>query len=127
MTNLQKRLLLFLLGCIPTRLLFVYIAKRVPLVYLPYLGYLALLPAIGFVYLFLTGKRTSGPETFGEKIWWNNLRPVHALLYFAFAVQAIRKVRSAWTFLLADVVIGLASFLLFHYENGDLAKALQLK
>lgn len=123
MQNLQKRLLLFLFVCIPTRLLFVYIAKNTPPSFLPLLGYLALLPAIGFAYLFLSGTRTSGPETFGEKIWWNNLRPIHALLYFAFAYNAILKVQCAWTYLFADVIIGILSFIVFHSLNGDFKKA----
>lgn len=126
MTTLQKRLLLFLLGCLPTRLLFVYVAKNVSLVHLRWLGYLALLPAIGFTYLFISGARPSGPETFGEKIWWNPLRPVHALLYFLFAYQAIQKVPTAWIYLFVDVIVGLVSFLVFHFTNGDFQKALKL-
>jgi hypothetical protein len=125
MSNLQKRMLLFLLGCIPTRLFFVYLAKTVSLSYLPILGYLALLPAFGFTYLFFSGKRTSGPETFGEKIWWNNLRPLHALLYFVFAYQAIYQMKSAWLYLLADVIFGLFSFLVYHYRNGDIQTVLK--
>ena len=82
MNNIQKRFLLFLVGCIGVRTLFVIAAKNSPVRYLKYLGYLALLPAIGFVYIFLTGSRQTGAEVFGEKIWWNDLRPIHALLYF---------------------------------------------
>lgn len=126
MTNLQKRLLLFLFGCIPTRLLFVYVAKNVSLVQLRRLGYLALLPAVGFVYLYFSGARPSGPETFGEKIWWNALRPLHALLYFLFAYQAIQGVPTAWIYLFVDVIVGLTSFLIFHFTNGDFEKALKV-
>jgi hypothetical protein len=36
--------------------------------YLPYLGYLALLPAIGFAYIYITKSRQTGLEVFGEKI-----------------------------------------------------------
>jgi hypothetical protein len=42
--NTQKRFLLFLIGCIGARSLFVIIAKNISLNYLPYLGYLALIP-----------------------------------------------------------------------------------
>ena len=122
MNDLQKRFLLFLFGCIGSRLLFVYVAKNIKEAYLKYLGFLALGPAIGFIYLFLTGKRKTGPEVFGGKIWWNNLRPVHALLYFLFAYNAIIGNRNAWKFLLVDVIIGLLSFLSFHYYNGDFPK-----
>jgi hypothetical protein len=61
MNNIQKRFLLFLFGCIPTRLAFVYIAKNIPINYLPLLGYAALIPALGFIYLFLSGSRSTGP------------------------------------------------------------------
>lgn len=114
MNNIQKRILLFLFGCIPTRLAFVYIAKNISLQYLPLLGYLALLPAIGFIYLYLSGTRKTGPETFGDRIWWNQLRPIHALFYLLFAYNAINKVRNAWIYLMYDVILGLFSFLIFH-------------
>lgn len=119
MNNIQKRFLLFLIGCIGTRSLFVYIAKNAKPSILPYLGYLALLPAIGFTYIFLTDSRKTGAEVFGEKIWWNNLRPVHALLYTLFAYNAIMQNTNAWVFLLVDVVLGLISFLTHHYLQGS--------
>ena len=119
MNELQKRILLFLFGCIGVRFLFVIIAKTINTNYLKYLGYLALLPAIGFMYIYLTDSRKSGPETFGDKIWWNNLRPIHAILYLLFAYNAIIGNKQAWIYLLIDVVFGLISFLVYHYVNGD--------
>ena len=119
MQNIHKRILMFLIGCIGTRSLLVYIAKTTDAKYLPYLGYLALLPAIGFMYIFLTGVRKTGLEVFGEKIWWNNLRPVHALLYVLFAYFAIQRNTQAWMILLADVVLGLVSFLWHHSSAGS--------
>lgn len=122
MNDLQKRFLLFLVGCIGTRVLFVYIAKHINIQYLPYLGYLALLPAIGFTYLYLFGLRKTGPEVFGDKIWWNDLRPLHAVFYYLFAFFAIVKNKKAWIFLLLDVLLGFISFVSFHYTNGDFSK-----
>lgn len=119
MNNIQKRFLLFLVGCIGTRTLLVYIAKNAKTKYLQLLGYLALLPAIGFMYIYLSGSRKTGAEVFGEKIWWNDLRPLHSLLYFLFAYNAITGNKLAWIYLLLDVIIGLISFLFFHYRNGD--------
>ena len=109
----------FLVGCIGVRSLFVIIAKYINTNYLKYLGYLALLPAIGFIYIYLTGSRKSGPETFGDKIWWNNLRPIHAILYLLFAYNAIIGNKQAWIYLLVDVLFGLISFLIYHYIKGD--------
>ena len=119
MNTIQKRFLLFLFGCIGTRSLFVYLAKNANTTYLRYMGYLSILPAIGFFYLFLTGSRKTGAEVFGGKIWWNDLRPVHGLIYFLFAYNAINGNHFAWIYLLVDVIIGLISFLSFHYYNND--------
>ena len=113
-----KRILLFLFGCITVRLLLVYLAKTLPSKYLKYMGYIALIPAIGFAYIFITGSRKTGAEVFGDKIWWNNLRPVHSLLYFIFAYLAINASTKAFIPLLIDVIIGLVSFLVYHlYSN----------
>jgi len=120
MNNLQKRFWLFLIGCIGIRSLFVIIAKYINTKYLKYLGYLALLPAIGFMYIYITGSRKTGAEVFGEKIWWNHLRPIHSILYFLFAYNAIIGNKQAWVYLFADVLIGLSSFLIHHYVNGHL-------
>jgi hypothetical protein len=86
------------------------------------MGYLAILPAIGFFYLFFTGSRKTGAEVFGDKIWWNDLRPIHSLLYFLFAYNAIIGNKLSWIYLLVDVILGLVSFLVFHYYNGDFNK-----
>ena len=61
MNTIQKRFLLFLFGCIGTRTLFVFLAKNASKTYLHYMGYLSILPAIGFFYLFFTGSRKTGP------------------------------------------------------------------
>ena len=122
MNNIQKRFLLFLIGCIGIRTLLVYLAKNVDKTNLKYMGYLSLLPAIGFFYLFFTGSRKTGAEVFGDKIWWTNLRPVHGLLYLLFSYNAINGNLNAWIYLLVDVIIGLISFLGFHYYNNDFTK-----
>lgn len=124
MNQLQQRFLMFLIGCIGIRSLFVIIAKNINTEYLKYLGYLALLPAIGFIFIYLTGSRETGAEVFGEKIWWNHLRPIHSLLYFLFAYNAIIGNNQSWIFLLVDVLIGLISFLIHHYLNGNIFKVL---
>ena len=124
MNNIQKRFILFLFGCIGLRSLLVYIAKTTNKTILMYMGYLALLPAIGFFYIFLSGSRKTGSEVFGGKIWWNDLRPIHGIFYSLFAYNAITGNQNAWIFLLVDVVFGLASFLIFHYINGDFNKLL---
>ena len=116
MNNIQLRFLLFLCGCIVTRFLFVIIAKYINKKYLPYLGIIALIPAIGFIIIYLGDFRKTGAEVFGKQIWWNNLRPIHAVLYILFALLALKKNKYSWIPLLIDVIIGLISFLLYHIK-----------
>jgi len=116
--NKIQLFLYFLVGCVGARLLIVMIAKEINKKYLKYLGYFALVPAIGFMYLYLSGAR-KGLGAFGEKIWWNHLRPVHSILYLLFAYNAIIGNKYAWIFLLADVLVALISFLVYHYTSGD--------
>jgi hypothetical protein len=122
MNNLQKRFLLFLIGCIGLRISFVFISKYIPINYLPYLGYIALLPMIGFSCIWITNSRKTGAEVMGDKIWWNDLRPIHALLYGLFAYSAINKNENAWIYLLIDVIIGFVSFLRHHWIEGNFTK-----
>lgn len=110
-----SHLALFLIGCIGTRLLIAGAAAIATPAQLPILGYLALLPAIGFAAIYLFGLRETGLEVGGGKIWWNNMRPVHAALYTAFAVTAIQGWPKAWTFLLADVILGILIFFGHHF------------
>lgn len=121
MNDIQKRFLLFLLGCIPLRIGFILIAKNYTN-YLRIMSYFALIISIGFFYIFLSGVRKTGRETLGDKIWWNNLRPVHGLLYLLFAIYAFQGKKEAWMFLLIDVLVGLSSFLVFHYQEGNFSK-----
>jgi hypothetical protein len=115
MKTIEKRFLLFLVGCIGSRLLLVYLAKNIDIKFLKYMGYLLLLPAFGFFYIYFTGIRKRGGEVFGDKIWWNDLRPIHGILYLLFSYNAINGNKNAWIFLLVDVIFGLTSFLTYHF------------
>lgn len=119
MNNIQKRFLLFLIGCIGVRSLLVYFAKTNNKLFLSYLGFLSLIPAFGFLYLYFSNSRKTGAEVFGDKIWWNNLRPIHGVLYLLFALNAISGNKNSWIYLLVDVLIGLISFLVYHFQSGN--------
>lgn len=114
MNDLHKRFALFLGLCIPSRLLLGYIAKILPSKFLPYMGVIMLIPVIGWSYIYLTGSRKSGIETLGAPIWWNDLRPLHAGLYFAFVLMAFNKSSHAYLPILFDTLIGLISFFKYH-------------
>jgi hypothetical protein len=123
MNSIQKRFVMFLLLCIPTRAFFAYTAKTTNLKTLKNMGFLALLPAIGFMYIYLTKSRQTGLETQGAKIWWNDWRPIYSLIYFSFAYMAINGMKEdAYKALALDVFIGLTTFLVHHYEEGNFSK-----
>ena len=139
LTNIQKRFLLFLSLCIPIRLAIAVTSKHygnlktkveLPIIgsikIIRLLGYLALCPIIGWLYITFISPRKTGPETFGDKIWWNNIRPIHILLYIAFAYLALsnnlRKESKSWIPLFVDALLGLVSFFIYHWSSGSLAK-----
>ena len=96
------------------RFALVYIAYALPLRYLPWMGMLAAGVASSFALIYINGWRETGVETGGESIWWNDLRPIHAALWFAFAILASTKQRKAWVVLLLDTLLGLIAFTLHH-------------
>lgn len=119
MNNIQKRFILFIFGCIFIRSLIVLFVKNVKIKYLPIIGYISLIPAIGFFTIYFFNLRKTGTEVFGDKIWWNDLRPIHGFLYLTFAYLAINKNKDAWVLLLFDVIFGLLMFLNNHYTKGN--------
>ncbi len=115
-----KRIIVFLFGCILTRSILVYLAKTLDKKYLKIMGYIAIPIGLSFMYLYFIGNKTADSqlEWLGDKkIWWNNLRPVHGLLYLLFAFFAIKQSEYAWVFLLIDVIIGLFGWLYHHRNN----------
>ena len=107
-------MLLFLVGCMGSRLSLSWIAYRFPEL-LPWLGLFALFVSAGFTMIYINGWRKTGIETNGQPIWWNELRPFHAFMYGLFALMAFKGMKeNAWKVLLIDTVIGfLAKYLKF--------------
>lgn len=110
--------LLFFLGCIPARLLLVYIAyfllnieKKDKKDLYSFYSFLLITMTIGvgFWTIYGMGWRKTGMEVGGGKIWWNSLRPVHGTNYLLFTLLAYMGWKHAWIFLLADVVIGIVA------------------
>jgi hypothetical protein len=108
-----SRALLFLFGCIGTRALFAYIAKIASPKILQWLGALALLPVIGWSLIIFFELRETGVEA-GGKIWWKNIRIIHAGFYALFAALALMRSPNAWVVLAIDTTFGLAAFLAHH-------------
>ena len=111
MNSLQKRFVLFLVGCMGARSLWVYLASIASRAVLKAMAVVAAAIALGFAVIYAGGLRQTGLETGGAPIWWNQLRPVHAALYASFAYSAWTGNRDvAWRLLLVDVLIGFVSF-----------------
>lgn len=111
-TPKKTRIILFLTLCFTLRLAIAYIAKITPQKYLPYLGYLAFIPAIGFAYTYINTKKIGA---FGQKAWWNYMRPIHSMLYLIFAILAIQKNKNAYIVPLLDTILGLIVFINHHF------------
>ncbi len=117
MTISLQHKLLFLVGCIGSRLLLTFAAFKLGQLqssWLPILGLLTLTMSLGFFVIYAFGLRKTGVETGGEKIWWNDLRPLHGTLYLLFSILAVLKNPHAYVVLLLDTIIGLTAFTLHH-------------
>ena len=118
--SFKKLFLLFIFVCMGIRLSMAYLAKRISGKYLQLMGYIMTVPSFGFAYIYVTGSRNKG--RFDQKAWWNDLRPIHSVLYGLFAWNAINKRSYSWIFLFADAIFGLISFLTHYYSNGKIQK-----
>ena len=101
---------LFLI-CVLVRFFLVLVSKYIPVKKLHYLGYLAILPSIGFLFLYITGIKDVG--AFGNKVWWNRL--IHSIFFGLFAINAIMQNEDSWIYLLADVTFGIIAFINNYY------------
>jgi hypothetical protein len=111
----EKRMYLFLFGCMGTRLALTILAQQLPLEKLPIMGWFYIALGFGFILNFIFKIRKTGLETENEPIWWDNLRPIHAFLYLLFAYLAVNKNKEAWKILFIDTLIGLLAFVNHHF------------
>lgn len=91
--------------CIPVRLTIAVVVLLFPNRWLPFAGAVALIGALGLVFRTLTYS-PSQLGAFKQKVYWNNLRPVHALMWFVFAVLAFKQDSRAKIIPFIDVVFG---------------------
>ena len=94
--------------CIIMRLLLVYGATRLEdhSGDVAAAGRAAALVSVGFLVAFATRRSAFESSQPGGRVWWNHLRPLHALLYGAFAWGALVRGESWWGILALDVLIG---------------------
>lgn len=115
------RSVLFLTVCMVARIALAMWVRTASASHLWRAGIVFLLQSIGFAYIFAFGLRKSGGETFGCPIWWNDMRPIHAMLYAMAAWFALKgNGKHASTVLSADVTIGVVAFAYFHAKRTNI-------
>ena len=97
----------FMLVCLPIRLLLAYSVKKMNNTMLVYAGYIGAIISLSFFYLYFTDGRKVGIETNNKPIWWANIRIFHGIFYSLFAIAAIHTLPYSYMFLFADVILGL--------------------
>ncbi len=113
-TKQNLRVPIFLIGCLGARTAIAYLVKIFGPGHRLLIALLLALPAIGFTFIYLLGLRRTGGEVFGDKIWWNSLRPFHALMYFVAAAAVYLRNKNAYLLILLDTLVGLVAFCRFH-------------
>lgn len=111
MQDIIKRNILFLFGCIPLRLLIALTVAICPKDWLIAFCFFALIPIFGWINIIFINPRTTGPEVFGQEIWWQNYRIIHLSLWIIAFILALKKNRMAAGILLLDTLIGLVLFI----------------
>lgn len=112
--DMRARYALFLVGCMGTRFGAAELVRRSPTKYFAVYGMMALVLAFAFAAIYVGKLRTTGPETFGQPIWWDHMRPLHALMFGVFAYMSFTENRDNWKVLAADATLGLVAFTSFH-------------
>jgi|LauGreDrversion4_2_1035121.scaffolds.fasta_scaffold922911_1 hypothetical protein len=108
----KQRIAMFLIGCVGARLGLAYAALIVPT---KILSFIFGIIGTGFAVIWIMDWRKTGMETGGLPIWWNHLRPLHALAYLTSAVLLWFKYRRDTSLIIFfDLIVGLISFLFYH-------------
>lgn len=119
-----NRQLLFIIGCIPSRLLLLalviyfntnptQIINHSRLYYMHkfnvknVIAIICILIGIGFMMTFISNKQIG---FFGGNTWWSHLRLIHSINFIAFGVYSLQGFSWAPIILLFDIIVGLIGF-----------------
>lgn len=116
MFSVEKRFLLFLLVCIPVRIILALIPLYIDSDRLPYYGGILLILAIGLLFLYFNKLRLHAREG-GGQTWWSEYRLLHGGLFLTAAIYSFQKKRVASVPMAIDVGMGLVMFILHHWKS----------
>ena len=112
----KHRIIIFFCFCITLRLFLVYLAHRLSNTqYIKIMAIFAILVSIGLTYQFIFNPHKLGG--FGGDSWWNNYRPIHAIIYLTFAIMVFTLPKYAYMILLADIILGACFFANNYFIN----------
>ena len=114
--GLYHRNLLFLLGCLPTRLSIIHLTQKLSTNQLRKLSYILLLIGFSFYYIYFNKLRKTGIETNYQPIWWNHLRPQHGTFYIIAGYRAWKGNSRAHETLVIDALIGYFTFMINRHQ-----------
>jgi len=89
----------------------VFFVQKMPIRYMFVLLYFIL--SIGALYQYIVKTRRIG--AFNNKVWWDNLRPIHSLLFLFTSIGLFYKYKYSYMFLLLDTLISILGFINNHY------------
>jgi len=102
---MDKNTVTYLIACVGSRGATIYIANTSKPEDLCYIGLFYIFVSIHFLYTFFIDTKDDNPVY---------LRPIHALLYLAFAFYAIRGYSDdAWKILLVDLGFGVSTYSIY--------------
>lgn len=108
---------LFLYGCIPSRILLIasphFVKNHEAIRKLLSCIFIAI--GLGFLIIYIFDLRKTGIETGGRKIWWNEIRQVHGILYLVAGILLFnREYESVKIILAIDIIIGIIIWKNYH-------------
>ena len=114
--NPNHRMLLYLLVCLPVRtipIITLFLTRKVDLP----ISILYLFMGISFLYRTTTF-HTGQLGAFGGKVWWQNLRYIHGMIYLlAFWLIYKKRIQQVKCLLIADLLVGLVGFINHYLLN----------
>jgi hypothetical protein len=107
-------MLLFILVCIPLRILIALSIQKLPIKYNKYASIPILLMGVAFLILYFGNMRLNAPEA-GGKTWWASFRIIHGLLYTSSGLLLLLDRNNIASIpLFIDIIVGLLAFTNHH-------------